>query len=80
MIFFLTLVKGIKLSCDSVPNEEKGLTASKKVTLNSMEGRGNTIGILEKSKVNIQPYRQSEDTTFKCNCFSFSHFVFKIKH
>lgn len=33
------LVKGMKLSWNSVANEEKGLTASKGVTLNSMGRR-----------------------------------------
>lgn len=43
MLLFLTLVKGIELSWVSVPNEEKGLTGSKEVMLNSMAGRGNTM-------------------------------------
>lgn len=41
--YFLILVKRIKLSWDSVANEEKGLTASKEMTLNSMGERENTI-------------------------------------
>lgn len=33
MVFLFTLVKGIIFSQCSVPNEEKGITASKEVTL-----------------------------------------------
>jgi len=47
--FFFALAKSIKLSWHSVHNEEKALTASKEVTLNSMGGREKcrTVGILE---------------------------------
>lgn len=33
MIFLFTLVKGINFWGDSVPNEDKGITASKEVTV-----------------------------------------------